>query len=46
MGRAWSIQPPKSLALAMVADMASSRISGGQLMMTSSHTLPRLGSPR
>jgi len=45
-GRAWSIQPPRSLALATVADMASRRTAGGQLMMTSSHTLPRPGSPR
>lgn len=44
-GGTWWIQPPRSSALEMVADMASIWMCFGQLIMVSSQTLPRPGSP-
>mmetsp|Transcript_1897 Transcript_1897/g.6192 ORF Transcript_1897/g.6192 Transcript_1897/m.6192 type:complete len:227 (-) Transcript_1897:278-958(-) len=42
----FDIHPLTSFGFRTVADMARIRTSGGRLMMDSSHTLPRLGSPR
>ena len=41
-----AIHPLRSVGLRTVADIARMRMSFGRLMMHSSHTLPRPGSPR